>query len=172
MRLGRGAGWRNFSAGPRSLGRPSVPAPSSETTLAIAKPHRYRNKDHLRYVARQACLICGRQPSDPHHLRYAQPRALGRKASDEFTVPLCRVHHREVHRLGNEQSWWQAAGIDPLSVAQKLWNRTRVNEGRVDADEPSDAPADVAADQAAKPPKGPRKTPRKRPGDRDRAVPV
>src|SRR5262245_5310467 len=102
---------------------PSVPAQSGETTLAIAKPRRYRNKDHLRYVARQACLNCGRQPSDPHHLRYAQPRALGRKASDEFTVPLCRVHHREVHRVGNEQAWWQAAGIDPLSVAQKLWNR-------------------------------------------------
>ena len=30
----------------------------------------------------------------PLHLRYLQPRALGRKASDEFTVPLCRVHHR------------------------------------------------------------------------------
>jgi hypothetical protein len=37
----------------------------------------------------------------PHHLRFAQPRALGRKASDEFTVPLCRVHHREVHRAGD-----------------------------------------------------------------------
>jgi hypothetical protein len=49
-----------------------------ELSLAIAKPRRYRNKDRLRYVTRQACLICGRQPSDPHHLRYAQPRALGR----------------------------------------------------------------------------------------------
>src|SRR5262245_38451363 len=96
---------------------PSVPAPSDETTLAIAKPRRYRNKDHLRYIARQACLICGRQPSDPHHLRYAQPRALGRKASDEFTVPLCRAHHREVHRVSNEQAWWQRLGIHPLSVA-------------------------------------------------------
>ncbi len=143
-----------------------------EGTLAISKPRRYRNKDHLRYVARQACLICGRTPSDPHHLRYAQPRALGRKASDEFTVPLCRVHHREVHRLGNERAWWQAADIDPLSVAQKLWNRTRVNEGRVEADQPGRAPAGAAADPAAKPPKRPRKTPRKRPDNRDRTVPV
>jgi hypothetical protein len=37
------------------------------------------------------------QPSDPHHLRFAQPRALGLKVSDEFTVPLCRDHHRQVH---------------------------------------------------------------------------
>ncbi len=137
---------------------PSAPPPSGETRLAITKPHRYRNKDHLRYVARQACLICGRQPSDPHHLRYTQPRALGRKASDEFTVPLCRMHHREVHRIGNEQAWWHAANIDPLSVAQKLWNRTRVNEGRIEADEPNRPPASAAADPAAKPPKRPPKT--------------
>ncbi len=103
---------------------------------------------------------------------YAQPRALGRKASDEFTVPLCRMHHREVHRLGNEQDWWQAANIDPLDVAQKLWNRTRVNEGGVEADEPGRAPASAAADPAAKPTKRPRKTPRRRPDDRDRTVPV
>src|SRR5206468_3757354 len=86
---------------------------------------------HLRFVAQQACLICGRKPSDPHHLRYAQPRALGRKSSDEFTVPLCRVHHREVHRMGNELAWWQTAGIDPLRIAQTLWSRTRGNEEQV-----------------------------------------
>ena len=49
-------------------------------------------------TSQQPCLICGRKPSDPHHLRFAQPRALGRKASDEFTVPLCRIHHRLAHR--------------------------------------------------------------------------
>jgi hypothetical protein len=131
--------------------------PAEESTLAIAKPRRHRNKDHLRYVARQACLICGRQPSDPHHLRYAQPRALGRKASDEFTVPLCRVHHREVHRVGNEQAWWQAAGIDPLSVAQTLWSKTRASEGHICADEgkrtPASAPADPSAERTKPAPK-------------------
>jgi ERF superfamily len=109
---------------------------ADQGTLAMSKPRRYRNKGHLRYVAQQACLICGRAPSDPHHLRYAQPRALGRKASDEFTVPLCRTHHRAVHQVGNEKSWWQSAGIDPLSVARRLWDETRVNEGRVDPPPP------------------------------------
>ena len=108
--------------------------PSNESALAIAKQRRYRNKHHLRYVAQQACLICGRKPSDPHHLRYSQPRALGRKVSDEFTVPLCRVHHREVHHVGNEQEWWRLTSIDPLSVAETLWQNTRVNEGRREAD--------------------------------------
>jgi ERF superfamily len=81
-----------------------------KSVLAVAAPRRYRNRQHLRYVAKQPCLICGRRPSDPHHLRYLQPRALGRRASDEFAVPLCRVHHRAVHRARDEQVWWRAAG--------------------------------------------------------------
>ena len=48
-------------------------------------------------------IVAANHPT-PHHLRYAQPRALGRKASDELTVPLCRTHYREVHRVGNEQA--------------------------------------------------------------------
>jgi hypothetical protein len=150
---------------PATTEAPSVNAPASASgspepaSLPIAKPRRYRNKDHLRYVARQACLICGRQPSDPHHLRYAQPRALGRKASDEFTVPLCRMHHREVHRVGNEQAWWQAVGIDPLSIAQTLWNRTRVTEGHINPAEHPKGPEVISADHFPQPVK---RTPTKR----------
>jgi hypothetical protein len=77
----------------------------------------------------------GRKPSDPHHLRYMQPRALGRKASDEFTVPFCRVHHRAAHRAGDERAWWKAAGIDPMKFTRRLWKQTRVKEGRLPADE-------------------------------------
>jgi ERF superfamily len=98
--------------------------------LAIAAPRRYRDREHLRYVAKQPCLVCGRKPSDPHHLRYMQPRALGRKTSDEFAVPLCRIHHRLVHRVGNEAAWWKDAGIDPIKAARKLWKQTRIDEGR------------------------------------------
>jgi hypothetical protein len=99
-----------------------------KSVLVIATPRRYRNREHLRYVSQQACLICGRKQSDPHHLRYLQPRALGRKASDEFAVPLCRSHHRAVHRVGDERAWWTAAGIDPVKVARQLWRQTRLND--------------------------------------------
>jgi hypothetical protein len=78
----------------------------------------------VRFVAQQACLICGRKPCDAHHLRFAQSRALGRKVSDEFTVPLCRGHHREVHRHGDEAKWWDKTGIDPTISARELWLET------------------------------------------------
>jgi ERF superfamily len=119
-----------------------------KSVLAVAAPRRYRNREHLRSVAKQPCLICGRKPSDPHHLRYLQPRALGRKASDEFAVPLCRVHHRAVHRARDERAWWQAAGIDPIKVARKLWKDTRIDEGKI---EPDRAPQAPAADQTSQP---------------------
>jgi hypothetical protein len=96
-----------------------------KSILTLAAPRRYRNREHLRYVAQQACLVCGRKPSDPHHLGFTQPRALGRKVSDEFAVPLCRGHHRAVHRSRDERAWWRQAGIDPIKVARRLWKETR-----------------------------------------------
>jgi ERF superfamily protein len=95
-----------------------------KSILTVAAPRRYRNREHLRYVAQQACLVCGRKPSDPHHLGFTQPRALGRKVSDEFAVPLCRGHHRAVHRSRDERAWWRQADIDPIKVARRLWKET------------------------------------------------
>jgi hypothetical protein len=95
-----------------------------KAALAFPEPRRIRDREHVRFVAKQPCLVCGRTPSDPHHLRFAQTRALGRKVSDEFTVPLCRGHHREVHRSGDEAGWWHKAGIDPTVAAHTLWLET------------------------------------------------
>jgi hypothetical protein len=92
-----------------------------------------------RTTSQQACLVCGRKPSDPHHLRYAQPRALGRKASDEFTVPLCRIHHRALHRAGDERAWWKQTGIDPSKVALTLWKKSCLKDGGVQSDHTSQA---------------------------------
>ena len=89
--------------------------------LALPEPRRIRDRDHVRLVATRPCLVCGRLPSDPHHLRFAQRRALSCKVSDEFTVPLCRGHHRELHRYGDEAIWWSRLGIDVLQVARALW---------------------------------------------------
>jgi hypothetical protein len=90
----------------------------------LPKPTRLRDKDHLRFIATQPCLVCGRVPSDAHHLRFAQARALGRKVSDEFTVPLCRTHHRELHRAGDETGWWNQLRLDPIPASRGLWARS------------------------------------------------
>lgn len=114
-------------AGPRqNASMPTTKKQSrSDTIRALGKMVRLRDKDHRRFVLRQACLVCGRVPSDPHHLTFTQPRALARRVSDEFIVPVCRVHHRDLHRSGNEAAWWRKLNIDPLPVALRLWQHTR-----------------------------------------------
>jgi hypothetical protein len=102
-----------------------LPARIDKSLLTIAEPKRHRDKVHLRFVASQPCLLCGRQPSDPHHLRFAQPRALGLKVSDEFTVPLCRGHHRQLHQAGDEAAWWGNLNINALDIAKGLWEESR-----------------------------------------------
>ena len=92
-----------------------------KTALVFPEPRRVRDRDHIRHVIKQPCLVCSRRPFDPHHLRFAQSRALGRKVSDEFTVPLCRGHHRELHRYGDEAGWWKKFGLDPNAAARALW---------------------------------------------------
>jgi ERF superfamily len=95
-----------------------------KSRLTHPEPRRFRDKEHVKFVAKQSCLICGRRPADAHHLRFAQHRALGRKVSDEFTVPLCRGHHRKAHHCGDEAAWWKNAGVDPTITARALWLET------------------------------------------------
>jgi hypothetical protein len=115
---------------------------NAEGVIAIGKPVRERDRDHLRFVAAQPCLVCGRTPSDAHHIKFAEQRAMGRKVSDKFAVPICRLHHRELHRRGNERVWWQTQGIDPLPIAASLWEKTHAvaspaAEGAGDMDRPT-----------------------------------
>jgi DNA recombination protein Rad52 len=96
-------------------------APVDKSVLTLSEPKRRRDRHHLRFVASQPCLVCGRTPSQAHHVRLAQPRALGRKVSDEFTVPLCAIHHHDLHMKGNEAEWWRGHNIEPLPIAEQLW---------------------------------------------------
>jgi hypothetical protein len=95
--------------------------PSPQGRRLSAKTIRLRDKEHCRYVSTQPCVVCGRTPTEAHHIRFAQRRALGRKVSDEYTVPLCRLHHRELHRYTDEASWWAGVSIDPVPIALQLW---------------------------------------------------
>jgi ERF superfamily len=140
----------SFSAGGQEIGKTNERSADQvgidKSVLTVGAPRRYRNRDHLRFVMQQPCLLCGRRPSDAHHIRFIQPRALGRKASDEFAVPLCRSHHRAAHRAGDEKAWWKQAGIDPIKVARRLWKHTRIDEGRI---EPEPTAQGASADRPA-----------------------
>jgi hypothetical protein len=92
---------------------------------------RLRDKEHCKFVATQPCVVRGRKPSEAHHIRFAQPRALGRKVSDEYTVPVCRLHHRELHRYGDEASWWAWILLDPISLALSVWSRSGAGQRQV-----------------------------------------
>jgi hypothetical protein len=97
-----------------------------KSLLPIGTPRRIRDKEHLRAVAQQPCLVCGRSPSHAHHLTFVQPRARGLKTSDEWVVPLCYLHHRELHDRGDEREWWDQKSIDAAIAAEKFWNESGV----------------------------------------------
>ena len=126
------------------MSRPSGTDRIDKSELAHPERRRVRDRDHVRFVTKQPCLICGRRPSDPHHLRFAQHRAFGRKVSDEFTVPLCRGHHREVHRCSDEAVWWQKAALDPTAAARALWLKTHPLPARAVQKSPEDSAAAAA----------------------------
>ena len=97
-----------------------------KSLLQIGTERRLRDQAHLKFVATQPCLICGRAPTHAHHLTFCQTRGLSMKVSDEFTVPLCALHHDELHRNGPERAWWVKRNINPEPIAADLWSRRRV----------------------------------------------
>jgi hypothetical protein len=105
---------------------------TNEIVAPMTKPIRRRGKAHRAFVASQPCLICKVGPCDAHHLKVAQPRSLGRKVSDEFTVPLCRKHHQELHRHGNEANWWANMQVAPMLIARELWEISPIHGAAAD----------------------------------------
>jgi hypothetical protein len=41
-------------------------------------------------------------------------------------VPLCRVHHRQLHQARNEVAWWEDLKINALEIAKGLWQESRL----------------------------------------------
>ena len=125
--LAKPEGQANGYGHPSVAGTPAKPVSTKidKSILVFGEPKRIRCREHLRFVASQPCLICGRSPSHAHHVRYAQSKGLSLKVSDEFTIPLCAIHHHQIHTTGKEREWWQQRNIDPLKIASGLWQQSR-----------------------------------------------
>jgi hypothetical protein len=123
--MGKLPPWPSFDPFEEAARRAEAQGRIDKSQLALSEPRRERDPEHLKRVGTRPCLICGRNRAQAHHLTYLQPRAMGRKVSDEFTVPLCSTHHQELHGSGNEKAWWAEQGIDPEPLAKALWGESR-----------------------------------------------
>ncbi len=65
--------------------------------LAGGSKRTARSRAYLEFVASCGCFVCGR-PAEPHHA--LGQRGTGIKPSDFGCVPLCRLHHRQLHQSG------------------------------------------------------------------------
>lgn len=84
---------------------------------------RYRSAAYLKAIRGQPCLYCG-APGEAHHLTFAEKRAMGLKNGDNWTVPVCRTHHMELHNSPMpERTWWALNGIDPIKWAKDHYER-------------------------------------------------
>lgn len=90
------------------------------------KRPRIHDHAHLAFIKTLQCCVCGKPGPDAAHIRSASPlfgkreTGAGEKASDKFTVPLCREHHDESHKAGDELLWWASKRIDPFLLALAL----------------------------------------------------
>ena len=103
--------------------------PVTAFSVASTKQKRPRERDekHLAFIRSLRCCLCGKPNPDPAHIRSASAvygkRETGgaEKASDKWTVPLCRAEHEEQHAAGNELTWWASKKIDPFGLALALY---------------------------------------------------
>jgi len=107
---------------------------------------RVRDEAHLRLVRQCPCVCCvasrGRihNESEAAHVRFGDPDYLKRptgmaeKPSDQWTVPLCDVHHRHgneaQHSMGEQYFWRTVWGIDPLALALELFTAPSLDDMR------------------------------------------
>lgn len=87
---------------------------------------RKRSEKRLQAAREGGCCICKNPAADAHHLRIVgHQRGLGVKNGDDYTIPLCRQHHDELHSFGDEKLFLDLHGIDVLSILDKLNGGTK-----------------------------------------------
>lgn len=83
-----------------------------------SKPKRYENEAYLAFIRQQPCHIC-RAPgtNHPHHV---ETRGAG--GSDLRAIPLCPLHHQEIHVVG-VQTFAMKYRLEYIEVWAGLWEK-------------------------------------------------
>lgn len=96
--------------------------------MLIPKDKKIRDERYLGQVRGEPCLICG-TGGEAHHVMFAEHRGMAQKVGDNWVVPLCHHCHMELHAFGDERSWWDIHGIEPLGWAEKHWSKYKGEHG-------------------------------------------
>lgn len=90
----------------------------------------------ISWLHKRPCCACGRSPApdashDAAHLKagnvlLGKPWAGTVKPDDRWATTLCRSCHNRQHAHGDEIGWWNAHGIDPFALAQRLYAQYRL----------------------------------------------
>ena len=81
-----------------------------------------RSEAYLSYIRTLPCLVHRRPGVEAHHYQRTGDKGLSLKTGDEWAVPVCKLCHDAIHMIGNEQSFWAIAGVDPVAWAEKTWS--------------------------------------------------
>lgn len=91
--------------------------------MLIPKTKPIRDPKWMAHLKTLPCRCCGAYGSDPAHLGHA--RGMGYKEGDDWCVPLCRIHHREMDTdpRGKEVWWMQNVAIPEAERAYREWEK-------------------------------------------------
>ncbi len=102
----------------------ALPFPKTSSRRQAPRLGRVRSPKHMGLIGGMACCICGRRPAQVHHLIAGpEPKARGLKAGDNWTIPLCVIHHTELHANGDERGYLRQHAVDGQALAAELWAR-------------------------------------------------
>ena len=86
---------------------------------------RWQSKQYLKYVASHPCLLCQHNETQAHHITITEKRGISQKVSDYYTLPLCYLHHDQLHNTG-ERKFWKILDLNPVDLAKyffDLWEK-------------------------------------------------
>ncbi len=80
---------------------------------------------HRAWVRRHLCSVpeCLQLPIECAHIRIGTDGGMALKPSDRWIISLCRVHHAEQHRLG-EDAFSKRYDLDMLNLAREFARRS------------------------------------------------